>query len=39
MTLVKRSNSPYWYAQFQIDHETFIRSTKTTDRKVAERIE
>lgn len=39
MTLVKRSNSPYWYAQFQIDHETFIRSTKTTDRKVAERME
>lgn len=39
MTLVKRSNSPYWYAQFQIDHETFIRSTKTADRKVAERME
>lgn len=39
MTLVKRSNSPYWYAQFQIDQTTFIRSTKTTDRKVAERME
>lgn len=39
MTLVKRSNSPYWYAQFQIDQKTFIRSTKTTDRRVAERIE
>ncbi len=39
MTLVKRSNSPYWYAQFQIDQKTFIRSTKTVDRKVAERLE
>jgi len=39
MTLVKRSNSPYWYAQFQIDQKTFIRSTKSTDRKVAERME
>lgn len=39
MTLVKRSNSPYWYAQFQIDQKTFIRSTKTTDRKVAARME
>ncbi|WP_108461483.1 tyrosine-type recombinase/integrase [Devosia naphthalenivorans] len=39
MTIVKRSNSPYWYVQFQIDQKTFIRSTKTTDRKVAERME
>lgn len=39
MSLVKRSNSPYWYAQFQIDRKTFIRSTKTTDRRVAERLE
>lgn len=38
MSLVKRANSKYWYVQFQIDHQTIIRSTRTTDRKVAERI-
>lgn len=39
MPLVKRSNSKYWYAQFQIDHRTIVKSTKTTDRKVASQIE
>lgn len=33
--LVKRGNSKFWYAQFQIDHQTIVRSTKTSDRKVA----
>lgn len=33
--LVKRGNSKFWYAQFQIDHQTIVRSTKTTDRRVA----
>ena len=35
MLLVKRGNSKFWYAQFQIDHQTIVRSTKTSDRKVA----
>ncbi|MGB9022441.1 MAG: hypothetical protein WCC94_03285, partial [Candidatus Bathyarchaeia archaeon] len=39
MPLVKRGNSRFWYAQFQIDNQTYIRSTRTTDRKVAEKIE
>ena len=39
MPLVKRGNSKFWYVQFQIDHRTFIRSTRTTDRKVAEKLE
>ena len=38
MALVKRSNSKFWYVQFQINHITIIRSTRTTDRKVAERV-
>jgi integrase len=39
MPLVKRGNSKFWYAQFQIDHRTYIRSTRTTDRKAAEKLE
>lgn len=38
MSLVKRSNSRFWYVQFQLDHQTIIRSTRTTDRKTAEKI-
>jgi integrase len=38
MSLVKRENSKFWYVQFQINHRTVIRSTRTTDRKAAERI-
>jgi integrase len=38
MALVKRSNSKFWYVQFQINHITIIRSTRTADRKVAERV-
>jgi len=38
MALVKRSNSKFWYVQFQINHITIIRSTRTMDRKVAERV-
>jgi integrase len=37
--LVKRGNSRFWYVQFQLNHKTFVRSTKTTDRKEAERLE
>lgn len=38
MGLVKRSNSKFWYVQFQINHVTIIRSTKTSDRRVAEQV-
>ena len=38
MSLVKRGNSKFWYVQFQIDRQTIVRSTKTTDRKVAEQV-
>ena len=39
MGLVKRGNSRFWYVQFQLAGVTFVRSTKTPDRKVAERLE
>lgn len=38
MSIIKRGNSKFWYVQFQIDHQTVIRSTKTTDRKAAEQV-
>jgi len=38
MSLIKRGNSKFWYVQFQLNHQTIIRSTRTTDRKAAEKI-
>lgn len=38
MSIVKRGNSKFWYVQLQIDHQTIIRSTRTTDRKIAEQV-
>jgi integrase len=38
MTLVRRANSKYWYVQFQLKHQTIIRSTRTTDKRTAERV-
>lgn len=38
MSLIKRPNSRYWYVQIQIDGRTFVRSTKTTDRRTALRV-
>ena len=38
MTLVRRANSKHWYVQFQLKHQTVIRSTHTTDKRVAERV-
>lgn len=38
MTLVRRENSKYWYVQFQLKHQTIIRSTHTTDKRTAERV-
>lgn len=39
MGLVKRNNSKFWYAQFQINGRVYIQSTKTTDRRLAEQLE
>jgi len=39
MPLVRRNNSRFWYAQFQIEGRTFVKSTKTSDRKAALKIE
>ena len=38
MTLVRRASSKHWYVQFQIKHQTVIRSTRTTDKRTAERV-
>ena len=38
MTLVRRANSKHWYVQFQLRHQTIIRSTHTTDKRAAERV-
>jgi len=39
MGLIKRGNSKYWYIQFQYNGQTFIKSTKTTDKKLSEMME
>ena len=39
MPLVRRNNSKFWYAQFQIEGRTYVKSTKTSDRKTALKIE
>jgi hypothetical protein len=39
MGIVRRGNSKYWYVQFQFNGETYIKSSKTTDKKLAEHIE
>lgn len=38
MALIKRDNSKFWYVQFQLNHRTIVRSTRTTDRKIAEKV-
>lgn len=39
MSVIKRGNSKYWYVQFQHDGRTYIKSSKTTDKKLAEALE
>lgn len=39
MALERRSNTQYWYSTFQIDGKRYIRSTKTTDKKLAQKID
>ena len=39
MTILRRGNSKFWYVQFQIGGRTFIKSSRSTSRKVAEQLE
>ena len=39
MSILKRGNSKNWYIQFQLNGKTYIRSSRTTDKKVAEQFE
>ena len=39
MSLIKRGKSKYWYTQFQVNGQTIVRSTKTTNKVQAQRIE
>ena len=39
MTVMKRGNSKYWYIQFQMNGKTFIRSSRTINKKAAEQME
>ena len=39
MSVVKRANSQFWYIHFQFNGETYIQSSKTTNKKIAERME
>jgi len=39
MSVVHRGNSKYWYIQFQLNGQTYIRSSRTTNKKIAEQME
>jgi integrase len=39
MSVIKRGNSQYWYIQFQLNGRTYIRSSRTTSKKIAEQME
>lgn len=39
MGVIKRGNSKFWYIQFQHNGQTFIKSSNTTDKKLAEIME
>jgi len=39
MGVIKRGDSKNWYIQFQFKGNTYIKSSKTTDKRVAERME
>lgn len=36
MGVIRRGNSRYWYIQFQLYGKTYIKSSKTTDKRLAE---
>ena len=39
MSVIKRDGSKHWYIQFQFRGKTYIRSSKTTNKRVAEQME
>jgi len=39
MSVVKRGNSKNWYMHFQFNGQTYIRSSKSTNKKIAESME
>jgi len=39
MSVIKRGNSRNWYIQFQLNGRTYIKSSKTTDKRAAEQME
>lgn len=39
MSVIKRGNSKNWYIQFQFNGKTYIKSSKTSDKRIAERME
>jgi integrase len=39
MSIVKRGNSKNWYIHFQFNGQTYIRSSRTTNKKIAEQME
>ena len=39
MSVSKRDNSKCWYVQFQFEGRTYIKSSRSTDRKLAEAME
>jgi integrase len=39
MSVMKRGKSKYWYIQFQLNGRTYIKSSKTTEKKMAETME
>lgn len=39
MSIVKRGNSKHWYIQFQLNGTSYIRSSKTTNKKAAVQME
>ena len=39
MSIMKRGNSKYWYIQFQLNGKTYIRSSRTSNKKAAEQME
>lgn len=39
MSIVKRGNSKNWYIHFQFNGQTYIKSARTTNKKIAESME
>jgi len=39
MSVLKRGNSKFWYIQFQFQGKTYIKSSKSTDKRIAQRVE